>query len=318
MRTARALLLCAAIALVASGGHGESQDEPETREYGVTTLLEEIRAHRVQLERRARELDDRERQVQELERIASARMTELEELADSVEQRIAEWEESNGDAVRQLAKIYSSMPPQRAAPLLEQMDVELATQLVAKMKYKDSASVLPNAPLLAELSFHYGELEVSARDARPTVIEWPGPTLLRRDMEREHELLVRLLECGVEPVPGSREHELELRPQRVPAAAEGQVERKPGGLQRRVREAGALRLPVWGQEAASAQVAWRSTPAGGSPGGRKRRQVIQPPAGCSSSTAEVVASAASARVLRLSVWIEPKPAISRPDSISSS
>ena len=85
---------------------------------------------------------------------------------------------------------------------------------------KDSASVLPNAPLLAELSFLYGELEVSARDARPTIFEWPGPTLLRRDMEREHELLVRLLETGVEPVPGSREHELELGPQRVPAAAE--------------------------------------------------------------------------------------------------
>ena len=80
--------------------------------------------------------------------------------------------------------------------------------------------MLPNAPLMAELSFLYGELEVSARDARPTIFEWPGPTLLRRDMEREHELLVHLLEAGVEPVPGSREHELELRPQQVPAAAE--------------------------------------------------------------------------------------------------
>ena len=39
-------------------------------------------------------------------------------------------------------------------------------------------------------------------------------------MEREHELLVRLLEAGVEPVPGSRENELELRPQQVPAAVE--------------------------------------------------------------------------------------------------
>ena len=88
------------------------------------------------------------------------------------------------------------------------------------MLRKDAASMLPNAPLLAELSFLYGDLEVSARDARPTVIEWPGPTLLRRDMDGEHQLLVRLLEAGVEPVPGSREHELELRPQQVPAAAE--------------------------------------------------------------------------------------------------
>lgn len=142
MRRARALLVCAGIALLASGGHGETPNEPEAREYGVTTLLEEIRLHRVQLDRRTRELDDRKRQVEELERVATARLSELEELATVVEQRIAAWEESNGDAIRQLAKIYSSMPPGRAAPLLEQMDIELATQLVAKMKHKDSASVL--------------------------------------------------------------------------------------------------------------------------------------------------------------------------------
>ncbi len=88
------------------------------------------------------------------------------------------------------------------------------------MLTKDANSVLPHAPLLAELSFRYGELEVSARDARPTIIEWPGPTLLRRDMEREHQLLIRLLEAGVEPVPGSQENEIELSPHKVPAAAE--------------------------------------------------------------------------------------------------
>ena len=142
MRRARALLVCAGIALLASGGHGENSKEPEAREYGVATLLEEIRLHQLQLDRRARELDDRERQVEELERLAAERLAELEELATVVEQRIAAWEESKGDSIRQLAKIYSSMPPGRAAPLLEQMDVELATQLVAKMKHKDSASVM--------------------------------------------------------------------------------------------------------------------------------------------------------------------------------
>ena len=137
-----ALLVCAGVALLATVGHGETPEKPENREYGVTTLLEEIRLHRVQLDRRARELDDRERQVEELERVATERLAELEKLAQVVERRIAAWEESNGDAIRQLAKIYSSMPPERAAPLLERMDVELATQLVAKMKHKNSASVL--------------------------------------------------------------------------------------------------------------------------------------------------------------------------------
>jgi flagellar motility protein MotE (MotC chaperone) len=142
VRRAGAILVCAGISLLAVGGQGENPGETKTREYGVTTLLEEIHAHRVKLDRRARELDDRERQVKELERLVTERLIELEELASIVEKRIAAWEESNGDAVRQLAKIYSSMPPERAAPLLEKMDVELATQLVAKMKHKESASLL--------------------------------------------------------------------------------------------------------------------------------------------------------------------------------
>ncbi len=85
---------------------------------------------------------------------------------------------------------------------------------------KDAGSVLPNAPLLAELSFLYGDLEIDAGDARQTVVEWPGPTLLRRDMEREHAELVRLLEAGALPVPDGHGHELELRPHEVPAVAE--------------------------------------------------------------------------------------------------
>jgi flagellar motility protein MotE (MotC chaperone) len=142
MKAARTLLVCAGLALLASTGTGETPKETGSREYGVTTLLEDIRAHKVELDRRARTLDDRERQVEELERLATQRLTELEELSGTVERRIAAWEESNGDTVRQLAKIYSSMPPEKAAPLLEEMDVELATQLVAKMRYKDSAAVL--------------------------------------------------------------------------------------------------------------------------------------------------------------------------------
>jgi flagellar motility protein MotE (MotC chaperone) len=142
MKTLKTLLVCAGLALLASTGTGETPRDSDSREYGVTTLLEDIRNHQAELDRRSRALSDRERQVEELERLATQRLAELEELSDTVERRIAAWEESNGDTVRQLAKIYSSMPPQKAAPLLEEMDVELATQLVAKMKYKDSAAVL--------------------------------------------------------------------------------------------------------------------------------------------------------------------------------
>ncbi len=85
---------------------------------------------------------------------------------------------------------------------------------------RDAASVLPNAPLLAKLSFLYGELEVDAGDARSTVVDWPQRLVLRRDQEGERRELVRLLEAGVRPVQNGTGHELELRPQEVPAVAE--------------------------------------------------------------------------------------------------
>ena len=85
---------------------------------------------------------------------------------------------------------------------------------------KDAVSVLPNAPLVAELSFLYGDREVSASDARTAILDQSGNTLLRRDMQREHELLVRLLESGARPLAGGHGEGLELSPQEVPMVVE--------------------------------------------------------------------------------------------------
>lgn len=114
----------------------------EAEDHSVTALLAEIRARQTDLERRERELDDRERSVVALEAAAAEQLVELERIAKTVEGRIAAWEEDNGDSVRRLSKIYSAMQPARAAALLEELDVSLATQIVAKMKHKQSAAVM--------------------------------------------------------------------------------------------------------------------------------------------------------------------------------
>ncbi len=85
---------------------------------------------------------------------------------------------------------------------------------------KDPVSVLPNAPLVAELSFLYGDREVSAADPRATILDRSGNNLLRRDMKREHEALVRLLEAGARPLAGGHGEGLELSPLEVPTVAE--------------------------------------------------------------------------------------------------
>jgi flagellar motility protein MotE (MotC chaperone) len=111
----------------------------------VVPLLAELRSRHAELDRRERELDDREAHVRELEKVAGARLTEIETIAAAIEQRIEGWKAEQGDkSISRLARIYGGMPPAKAAPLLDALDLDLATRIVAKMKPPQSAALLPN------------------------------------------------------------------------------------------------------------------------------------------------------------------------------
>ncbi len=84
----------------------------------------------------------------------------------------------------------------------------------------DTAPEWMDPPLLAELSFDYGDVRVSAGDPRAGIVDWQAQKYLRRDMEREHASLVRLLELGVHPVESAAGHDLEISPRELPAVAE--------------------------------------------------------------------------------------------------
>jgi flagellar export protein FliJ len=110
----------------------------------VIPLIAELRARHAELDRRERALDDREAHARELERVASARMSEIEALAAAVEQRIEAWHAEQGDkSIGRLARIYAGMPPAKAGPLVERLELDLATRIVAKMKPQQSAALLP-------------------------------------------------------------------------------------------------------------------------------------------------------------------------------
>ncbi len=75
---------------------------------------------------------------------------------------------------------------------------------------------------VAELSFDYGPLRVSAEDPSSAIVDWDQRTLLRRDLGLEHEALVRLLELGVQAVEvaDGGVQALELDPSKLPAVIE--------------------------------------------------------------------------------------------------
>ncbi len=113
---------------------------------GATTpseaLLAKVQEQTRSLEAREREVEARELAAAELEREALRILDEVRSVRQVIERRLEEWEETKGDRVARLAKVYSEMPPDRAAPLLESLGQDLAVEVVARMKPKDSAGVL--------------------------------------------------------------------------------------------------------------------------------------------------------------------------------
>ena len=85
------------------------------------------------------------------------------------------------------------------------------------------ASAQLSPPLVAEISYDYGPLRVSAEDSRSSLVDWEEHTLLRRDLEAEYAALVRLLELGLQPVGSTAEgnvQALELKPSELPTVIE--------------------------------------------------------------------------------------------------
>ena len=101
---------------------------------GVEQLMAELRSKQIELDRKSRDLEERERTVLELESQVEARLEELETLRATIERRIAAFHEKIGDRVGRLAKVYAAMKPGRAAPLVESLDVGLAAEVLNKMK----------------------------------------------------------------------------------------------------------------------------------------------------------------------------------------
>jgi len=119
-------------------------------------VLAELREREDRIERRERDLAQRERVADELSADAARLLAEIEAVRAEVEKRLAGSDAEGAARIGKLAKVYAEMPAAEAAQLLEELDPELATAILAKMKPKKSAAVLgriskPHALRMSEL-----------------------------------------------------------------------------------------------------------------------------------------------------------------------
>jgi flagellar motility protein MotE (MotC chaperone) len=105
-------------------------------------VLQQLAERRATLDQRASALDQQQIVLQAAEKRIDEKIAELQKLQKSIEADVAKQNQQDDARTQSLVKIYETMKPQEAAPILAQLDMPIALGVLTKMKERSTAAVL--------------------------------------------------------------------------------------------------------------------------------------------------------------------------------
>jgi hypothetical protein len=116
------------------------QAAPEAQAERV--LLENLRARRLELDRQAEELAQRELLLGAAERRMAERVNELRSLQSGLEGEVRVRDEREEARIRQLVRVYEAMRPRDAAAILDDLEMPILLQVIERMREAKASPVL--------------------------------------------------------------------------------------------------------------------------------------------------------------------------------
>lgn len=104
--------------------------------------LQQLSARRVELDKRAAELSEREVLMQAAEKRIDDKIAKLQELEKSIEGAVKQRDDADDARVQSLAHMYEQMKPADAARILDQLDVPVVLTLLAHIREQKAAPIL--------------------------------------------------------------------------------------------------------------------------------------------------------------------------------
>lgn len=101
-----------------------------------------LQERREALERRARELEQREALLTAAETRVDQKIAELQELRRQIETLLAEADAKQQEKLDSLVKIYENMKPKDAARIFEELDMPVLLDVVARMREQKIAPIM--------------------------------------------------------------------------------------------------------------------------------------------------------------------------------
>ena len=107
-------------------------------------ILVSIEAEYAKLGERERKIDTREMQLKTLEMEVDKKLVAMQQLRNELVKLLDRKEETEGERIAELSKIYEKMNPQKAAVLIKALDHQLAVELLLGIKKKTAGKILDN------------------------------------------------------------------------------------------------------------------------------------------------------------------------------
>jgi len=108
--------------------------------------LSSLRSYKSALDKRASELDQRVKSLQQAEEKLQQRITELEQLEASIQQRLQDEAGIKTKKIKRLTSVYEGMKPEKAAPVIAQMELATVVKIFSLMDEKKVGKILSFLP----------------------------------------------------------------------------------------------------------------------------------------------------------------------------
>ena len=115
---------------------------PSTEDKEVKTLFEKLQAQQQELEAKTQALVRREQQLAEREALVKTQLTRYEETLTSLRAEVDSLRGLKNAKLDEFRKVYSKMEPKKAARILDDIDTDLAGQIISSLKESQSAEIL--------------------------------------------------------------------------------------------------------------------------------------------------------------------------------
>jgi flagellar motility protein MotE (MotC chaperone) len=105
---------------------------------------ETLEQKRRELEREKREIKEERQRLEALKNEIAKQLAELTKIQTTVQGKLDEKKAIRDDRLKHLIKIYTTMPPKKAAMLIDKLEMEVIIALFSKMKGDSVGQILPH------------------------------------------------------------------------------------------------------------------------------------------------------------------------------